>query len=312
MKLLVTCPPMIGVLPELANDFKKKGWDVTAPPTKQTLTEDELARVVPGFDAWIAGDDPVSQRVLAAGKAGRLRAVVKWGIGVDNVDFTAAKSLGFEVRNTPAMFGEEVADLALHYVIGLARQTFAIDRGVRSGGWPKPRGMSLRGKVAYVVGFGNIGRETVRRLNAVGMEVLVHDPMYQPQASIPATRMVWPTGIEKADVLVLTCPLTPETRHMVNAQTLARAKKGLRVVNVARGPIIDEPALTQALERGQVHSVALDVFEEEPLPMSSPLRSMDQCVFGSHNASNTFEGSLRASHLALRHIEELLAGVKGQ
>ncbi len=310
MRLLVTCPPMIGVLPDLAGDFEARGWEVTAPPTKQTLSENELVRLVPGFDAWIAGDDPVTHKVLQAGKAGKLRAVVKWGIGVDNVDFPAAKALGFEVRNTPAMFGEEVADLALHYVIGLARQTFLIDRGVRAGGWPKPRGMSLRGKVAYVVGFGNIGREAARRLHAVGMELLVHDPMYQPQAAIPATRVAWPAGLERADFLVLTCPLTPETRHMVNAAALAKAKAGLRLVNVARGPIVDEPALAQALASGHVHSAALDVFEDEPLPSASPLRAMERCVLGSHNASNTLEGSLRASRLALQHIEDLLRAVK--
>lgn len=299
MKILVTCPPMIGALHEFKARFDELGWEVTAPAVTQTLTEKELEALLPGFDGWIAGDDPVNARTLAAGKAGRLRAVVKWGVGVDNVDFAAAAKLGMPVQNTPGVFGEEVADLALGYVIALARHTFEIDRGVREGRWPKPRGISLRGRVVALVGFGNIGKATAARLRMVGMRVLVYDPFYSPVDGIDVEPRAWPDGLEDADFLVLTCPLTPETRHMVDAKTLARAKPGLRVVNVARGPLVDERALVDAMRTQRVASVALDVFEDEPLPMASPLRAMPNTIFGSHNASNTEEAARRASHTAI-------------
>lgn len=306
MRVLVTCPPMLRSIGLLMPEMKALGWEVEAPPVAQTLSEQELVALLPGFDAWIAGDDPVNRRVLSAGKAGRLKAVVKWGVGVDNVDFAAAADLGLPVRNTPGVFGEEVADLALGYVVALARSTFQVDRGVRNGSWPKPVGVSLRGKQALVAGFGNIGREVARRLLAVGMAVEVHDPYYQPAAGIEVRHVAWLDGLKTADFLVLTCPLTKETHHMLGKEALALAKPGLRLVNVARGPLVDEAALLVALDAGKVHSAAMDVFEQEPLPMDSPLRKLDQCVFGSHNASNTVEAALRASRLAIRHAHEMI------
>lgn len=310
-RVLVTCPPMLRSLDQLMPEMKALGWQVEAPKVTQTLTEQELRGLVPSVDAWIAGDDPVNRSVMAAGKQGRLRVVVKWGVGVDNVDFAAAKDLGIPVRNTPGVFGDEVADLALGYVLALARDTFAIDRAVRAGQWPKPVGVSLRGKRALVAGFGNIGKEVARRLVAIGMQVDVHDPFFQPAPGLEVRRVTWPDAIREADTIVLTCPLTKETFHMLDGKALALAKRGVRIVNVARGPLIDENALVDSLKAGVVHGAALDVFEEEPLPRTSPLHHFERCIFGSHNASNTLEAALRASRVAIRHVEELLAGVKG-
>lgn len=305
MKVLVTCPPMLRSIDLLMPEMKALGWEVEAPKVEQTLSEAELVRRVPLVDAWIAGDDPVNRNVMKAGKAGRLRCIVKWGVGVDNVDFPAAAELGIPVRNTPGVFGDEVADLALGYVLALARDTFLIDRKVRAGEWPKPVGMSLRGKRALLAGFGNIGREVAKRLKAVGMEVDVHDPFYQAVPGLDVRHVAWRDALPGADFVVLTCPLTKETHHMLDADAIGVCKKGVRIVNVARGPLIEEPALVAALERGHVHGAALDVFEEEPLPRNSPLHHQERCIFGSHNASNTLEAALRASRLAIRHVQEM-------
>ena len=117
--------------------------DITTPDVVQTLTVDELIDIVPQHDGWIIGDDPATFEVFEAGKAGQLKVAVKWGIGVDNVDFAACDRLGIPITNTPGMFGAEVADLAMCYILGLARDAFFIDREVRSGNWPKPAGISL-------------------------------------------------------------------------------------------------------------------------------------------------------------------------
>jgi D-3-phosphoglycerate dehydrogenase len=296
---------MLGAIAEFKPLLEEQGFDVVAPAIVQTMSEDALVAEIPGFDAWIAGDCPVSRRVMQAGLGGRLKAIVKWGVGVDNVDFAAARELGLPVANTPGVFGNEVADVALGYVIALARETHLIDRGVRAGGWPKPAGLSLNECHAALVGYGNIGQAIAHRLLAFGMSVTVYDPSaatVRPECEHAA----WPDRLEAADVLVLACALTPSSRHLVDAAALRRCKPGVRVVNVSRGALIDEAALVRALDEGQVHSAALDVFEQEPLPQDSPLRRHERCIFGSHNGSNTVHGVTRASHRAVAILQELL------
>lgn len=300
MKVLVTCPPMLGLMDEFKLLFAEKGIEVYCPQVVQTLSVEELKELVPKFDGWIIGDDPANEMVFRAGKAGNLKAAVKWGVGVDNVDFAAAKALGIPIKNTPQMFGAEVADIAMGYVIALARQTFAIDRAVRSGEWIKPAGISLGGKTVALIGFGDIGRNTAKRLLAADMKVIAYDPYYQAAEGLGVVQAAtWPERLEEADFIVVTCALTVENRHMVNRDTLAQTKSGIRVVNVARGPLIDETALIEGLVSGQVHSVALDVFEIEPLPMASKLRGFENCVFGTHNSSNTIDAVRRASYKAM-------------
>lgn len=307
-KILVTCPPMLRQMAQLRHLFEEKGIEVTTPEVVQILSVEELKRIVPLHDGWIIGDDPATREVFEAGKAGRLKAAVKWGVGVDNVDFKACGDLGIPVTNTPGMFGQEVADIALGYIIALARQTFAVDRGVREGSWPKPSGISLAGKKCAVLGQGDIGRNVATRAMACGMTVLGYDPVVNPK-DVPAGVQMrsWPEGLDEADFLVVTCALTPSSRHIVNEASLARMKQGIRVINVARGPIIDEPSLLAALRSGHVHSAALDVFEVEPLPADSGLRELgDRCLFGSHNSSNTVDAVIRTSHIAVEKIFRFL------
>ena len=133
MKILVTCPPMLGMIDSFRPLFAKYGAEITTPSVVQTLSVAELVQLVPNHDGWIIGDDPATREVFVAGKAGLLKAAVKWGIGVDNVDFEACKELEIPIANTPNMFGAEVADIAMGYVVALARETFQIDDGVRQG-----------------------------------------------------------------------------------------------------------------------------------------------------------------------------------
>ena len=307
MKVLITCPPMLGRIDEFKSIFEAKSIDIFCPDVKQTLSEAELIELLPDYDGWIIGDDPANRVVFEAGKKGKLKAAVKWGVGVDNVDFEAAKDLGIPISNTPRMFGGEVADVAVGYVIALARQTFEIDRQVRAGHWIKPCGMSLAGKTVALVGFGDIGRNTAKRLLAFELNVIAYDPYFQAQADLSAVESaVWPQRVEEADFIVVTCALTSDNYHLLNADIFRKVKPGVRVVNVARGPLIDETALIDALSSGQVHSAALDVFEVEPLPTDSRLRSFDQCIFGSHNGSNTVDAVRRASHQAIELLFQYL------
>jgi D-3-phosphoglycerate dehydrogenase len=299
---------MLGLFDEFIEPAKSLGLELIAAKTTQILSEEELMAQLPDFDGWIIGDDPATYRVFAKAKQGKLKAAVKWGIGVDNVDFAACKELNIPITNTPNMFGGEVADVAIGYLLGLARQTFYIDREIRlNHTWPKPAGMSITGKTIGVVGFGDIGYHTAKRLSGFDVKVIAYDPAIKGNRGLSfVERKEWPEGLQEVDFLIFTCALNAHNRHMLNAETLAQMKLGARVINVARGPLIDESALIIALQTGHITAAALDVFEVEPLPQESPLRNMPQCIFGSHNGSNTVEGVRRASHEALRKLAGFL------
>ncbi len=309
MKILITCPPMLRGIDQLRHFFDEKGIELVLPNVVQTLTEDELLELVPTVDGWIIGDDPATEKVFEAGVNGQLKAAVKWGVGVDNVDFKAAGKLGIPISNTPKMFGNEVADIAIAYFLGLARQTYLIDREVRKNNWIKPAGTSLTGKTVALVGLGDIGLATARRLKGFDVKVNAYDPFTKltPEQAFSDQILTFPDQIESADFVILTCALTPSSFHLINAESIARMKDSVYIVNVSRGGLIDEPALIEALKSGKVQSAALDVFEEEPLTANNPLRQFEQCIFGTHNGSNTKEAVVRAS---LRAIE-LMFGYLG-
>ena len=241
---------------------------------------------------------------MAAAKRSGLKAAVKWGIGVDNVDFDAFKDAGISVINTPNMFGDEVADLAMCYLIGLARQAFLIDREVREGLWPKPAGMSLRGRTVGIVGLGDIGSQFAVRAKASGLNILAWDPNVQHIAPGVKVMSEWPTGLLQCDFLVLACSLNSATMNLFDERIAHQIKAGLKVINVSRGPLINEVFLLEALTSGLVASAALDVFECEPLPERSLLREFPACRFGSHNASNTTDAVRKASLQALGILSE--------
>lgn len=298
---------MLGMIDTFSPLFKEHGIEVTAPEVIQTLSVEELKEIVPEHDGWIIGDDPATREVFTAGKAGNLKAAVKWGIGVDNVDFEACKDLEIPIINTPNMFGSEVADIAVGYVTALARETYEIDRAVRNNGWPKPRGISLSGKTVALVGFGDIGKSTAKRLLAADMNVIAYDPTVDSSLDLPSVEMAtWPQRLEEADFIVVTCSLTDSSKHMINTEVLNKAKDKVRIINVGRGPVIDEPALEEALKSGKVYSAALDVFEVEPLPENSYLRTHPHCIFGSHNASNTSDAVVRTSEIAISKLAGFL------
>lgn len=301
MKVLLTCPPMRNRIEEFRARFEEKGLELVIPEFVQTLTEAELMEIVPTVDAWIIGDDPATEKVFEAGKAGKLRAAVKWGVGVDNVDFKACERLGIPISNTPAMFGGEVADVGITFMLGLARQTYYIDREVRKGNWVKPCGISVTGKTVGVVGLGDIGRATTQRLSGFGVHVIGYDPFTEltPNEAHVQEILPFPDKLDQCDFVILTCALTPSSFHLINESTINQMKDGVYLVNISRGKLIDEPALVKALESGKIAAAGLDVFDEEPLTAENPLRTFEQCIFGTHNGSNTIEGVRRATEKAM-------------
>lgn len=302
-KILVTCGHLQRHIGIYSDEIRSHGFDVWVPSlVGQQFGADEMSIMLPEVDVAIAGDDPLGASVLEAGAAGHLRGLVRWGIGTDNVDKAAATRLGVPVYNTPGMFNNEVADLALGHLLNLARNIHKMDRDVRLGEWTRYEGTSLTGKVAGVVGLGGIGREICRRARAFGMSVIGSDiATIAPQDLdlVGARQVPFDSVLKQADVIFLACALTPKNHHLLDAAAFARMKQRVILINVARGPIIDETALVEALKSGKVAAAGLDVFEVEPLPPDSQLRKFDTCLFGTHSGSSTTEAIQRTNRASV-------------
>jgi D-3-phosphoglycerate dehydrogenase len=287
--------------------FDERNIEIDMPAVVQQPSEEDLMAIIGNYEGMIAGDDPLTSRVLE--KAERMRIISKWGVGIDGIDLESARELGIAVTNTPGVFGDDVADVAAGYMVMLARQLHRIHESVRDGGWWKHEGRVLAGSTLGIAGFGSIGRSVARRGWGFGMNVIAHDPNASAFDSDPIGDVESVSRDElfrRSDFLVLCTPLSEHTRHMVDSRALEQMRDGAFLVNVARGQLVDEPALVGALESGRIAAAALDVFEEEPLSADNPLRAFPQCVFGSHNGSNTEEGVVRASALA---VDNLMAGL---
>jgi len=307
-RILITCPQLQRSIDEHRERLEAIGLELILPPVVQQLSEAEMMDLVPGIDGMIVGDDQITREVLA--HADRLRIVSKWGVGIDNIDLAAAQELGIRVTNTPGMFGDEVADVVIGYLILLARHLHLADQSVRDGQWSKPEGVSLASRTLGIIGLGDIGQAVARRALAMGMRVIateIRSDNAQAGERAGVEVVDLPTLLEEADVVSLNCPLADNNRHMINAAALRAMKRGAWIINTARGPLIDEDALISALASGHIAAAALDVFEVEPLPSTSALREFDNVILGSHNGSNTREAVRRTSAKA---VENLLGGLE--
>jgi D-3-phosphoglycerate dehydrogenase len=305
MRVLLTCPQMQANFAEHADRLSAAGLECDLPPVVQALSESELLEIIDRYDGMVAGDDEITAAVLEKGAANRLKVISKWGVGVDGIDLVAARRLGVTVTNCPGAFDAEVADVCVGYLVLLARGLHVVDAKVREGSWHKVLGSSLNGATIGIVGLGGIGRALAKRVLAMEMTVLGYDPFpasQQAAAALGVQLVELDELLRSVDYLSLNCPLTADNRHLLNRDSLATVKPGLRIVNTGRGPLIDEASLVEALHDGRVAGAALDVFEVEPLPMGSPLRTLPQVVLGSHNSSNTAEAGARTSRTAVDNL----------
>jgi D-3-phosphoglycerate dehydrogenase len=219
-----------------------------------------------------------------------LKVISKWGTGIDSIDKHAADCLGIKVCRTPNAFTLPVADSVLGYLLAFARRQPWMDRAMKGGEWNKIPGRSLSECTLGVIGVGHIGKAVLRRAKGFGMELLGNDIIEIAPDFVRENRVEM-TGLEnllnRADFISLHCDLNPTSFHLMNTQTLALMKPGAVLINTARGPLIDEPALVEALERGLLGGAALDVFEVEPLPAASPLLRMDHVMLAPHNSNSS-------------------------
>ena len=263
------------------------GHDIVAWKEKRTAAE--LPQLVADADAVITQFAPVNADVIASMR--QAKVIVRYGIGVDNVDLDAAKARGIPVCNVPDYCIDEVADQTLAFLLATTRNVVTNCVRNREGKWglpvPLDQMRALRDLTVGIVGFGRIGREVVARLRAFKCQVLVHDPVVAAgEIELAGTKPVALRELlSQTDVISLHCPSTAQTRGMVNRDSLAITKRGVILINVARGDLVDSAALTEALQSGQISAAALDVFAPEPIPADHPILKMDNVIVASHIAS---------------------------
>ena len=307
MKVLVSAPYFQPVLDRFRAEFEARGIELVVPRVAERLEEADLLELVGDVDGVICGDDRFTARVLAA--APRLKVISKWGTGVDSIDREFCRRRGIAVCNTPNAFSEAVADSVLGYILCFARRLPWMDRSMKAGEWRKMPSAALHEGTLGVIGVGNVGRAVVRRAVAFGMTVLGNDPVAPPDAWIAATglRMTdLATLLAASDFVSVNCDLNPTSRGLLDAAAFARMKASAVLVNTARGPIVVEDALVEALAQGRLGGAALDVFESEPLLETSPLRSMAQVLLAPHNANSSPEAWERVHENTLRNLFEAL------
>jgi D-3-phosphoglycerate dehydrogenase len=284
--------------------FEERGIEVVICPVLERLSEAELLRYAGQIDGALCGDDPWTAAALEAA-APRLKVIAKWGTGIDSIDREAAARLGIQVANTPEAFTQAVADSVLAYILAFARRTPWIDRAMKEGRWEKIPGRALHECTLGVVGVGAIGKEVLRRARGFRMRLLGNDILEVPPAFVREAG-VEVTGLQdllaQADFVSLNCDLNPTSRHLVNRQTLGWMKPGAILINTARGAIVDQQALVEALQDGRLAGAALDVFEEEPLPHDSPLRGMDNVMLAPHNSNSSPAAWERVHRNTLRNL----------
>ncbi len=274
------------------------------------ISPEELSQVIKDYEALIVRSrTKVTAQVFEAAK--RLKVVGRAGVGVDNIDLKAAKSHGVTVVNSPTATSLAVAELTFGLMLALAREIPRADAGMKGGNWLKKElvGTELYGKTLGILGMGRIGAEVGRRAAAFGMTVLGYDPLIPDEeiARRGAESVSQDDLYARADYISLHMPLTDETRSMLDEQAFGRMKRGARIACVARGGIIDEPALLAALESGHVAGAALDVFATEP-PGATDLVRHPKVIATPHAGAQTAEAQSRAAEDI---ANEVLAALKG-
>ncbi|WP_375687097.1 phosphoglycerate dehydrogenase [Pseudooceanicola sp. LIPI14-2-Ac024] len=306
MKVLVSNIMMINERDRFDALLRAEGVEPVWPEVNQFMGEDQCLSYAGEVDGWLAGDDKITRRVLEAFLP-RLKVISKWGTGIDSIDLTAAKDLGVPVCNSPGAFRDAVSEYAIGLLLAATRRLARTDRLIRQGGWPKGRFPGMAGRTMGVVGYGAIGQGVGQRARGLGMAVIASDP-YMPEAPDGTPMVSFDALLEQADVITLCCNQTAENYHLINADTLARARDGMILCNVARGPLVDEAALVDALRSGKVAAAALDVFEVEPLPQDSPLFEFENVALSSHNANSTVEA---IEYVHANTLDNLFKHLKG-
>jgi len=288
--------------------LEKNGYILELNPFDRTMTEDELIERIKGASALVAGSDKVTKRVLEAGSP-TLKIVAKQGVGYNTIDIEAAKELGIAVTITPGANSKSVADLTMGLILNAARNISGMDRAIRNNEWYRYTGCELNNKIIGIVGMGHIGGEVAKRAYAFGMKILAYD-IYPRQDFIEKYNVTY-VSLEKlfkqSDIITLHAPAIKATENMINRDSLNLMKSTAILVNAARGELINEEDLYEALKNKKIGFAALDVYKNEPLK-NSKLTDLENIVFTAHAGAYTKSAIIGAGVIASEEIVRVLSG----
>jgi glyoxylate reductase len=296
---------------EIVRDFCDLDlWQAELPPTR-----DELLQHVRGVDGILCLlTDKIDGEVMD--EAGhQLKVISNHAVGYDNIDANAATARGIPVGNTPGVLTDATADFAFALMMAVARRIPEAERYVHDGKWKTwgPMlllGVDLQGATLGLIGFGRIGKAMARRAAGFDMRVLYYDPKEAKlEAGLEATRVNFETLLAESDFISLHTPLTPDTHHLIDSEALSKMKPTAVLINTSRGPVVDPDALYEALKEKRIFGAGLDVTEPEPIPMDSPLLSLDNIVIVPHIASAS---KTSRDQMAWMAAQNLVAGLKGE
>jgi D-3-phosphoglycerate dehydrogenase / 2-oxoglutarate reductase len=287
--VMISAPYMLPHIERFKPTFSRYQLELILPEVRERMEETELLALAGQFDGAICGDDRFTARVIERCLP-RLKVISKWGTGIDSIDRNFAEKMGVQVRNTPNAFTLPVADSVLAYILAFARRQPWLDREIKAGRWEKIPGKSLSECTLGVIGVGNVGKAVLRRAKVFGMRLLGNDIVPIAPDFIAENRIEMvslPELLSQSDFVSLNCDLNPTSLHIMNEKNLHLMKPEAVVINTARGPLVDEPALVKALQEKRIAGAALDVFEYEPLPLNSPLLKMEQVMLAPHNSNSS-------------------------
>jgi len=288
-QVLFTAPYMIPFEDRFKPVFDNYDLELIIPDVQERMEEADLMKYAGQFDGAICGDDRYTLRVIEA-CVPRLKVISKWGTGIDSIDAEACSRYSVKIGRTLNAFTTPVADSVLGYMLAFTRRQPWMNAEMKSGKWEKIPGKALSENTMGVVGVGNIGKAVTRRAKAFGMKVygtdiIDVDHVFINETGIEMTDLE--TLLKNSDFVSINCDLNSTSHHLMNSDTFALMRPNAVLINTARGPIVEEKSLIEALQAKRLGGVALDVFEHEPLPLESPLLKMDNVMLAPHNSNSS-------------------------
>ena len=307
-KVLIAPMTLAGLDGRFLQALRQGGFELAYPPRAVQLLEEELLVALQGIDASLAGSEPYTRRVIEANP--RLKVIARVGVGFDAVDVEAATSRGIAVTTTPGANHDAVAEHTLALMLALVKDLVAQHNAVRAGGWPRKTNLPLRGRTLGIAGLGRIGKAVAERGKCFGMKLLAFEP-------VPDRTFVQKYGVTlvpfnqllaESDFVSLHLPLTPQSRHLMNRDSLGRMKPTAFLVNTARGGLVCESDLVEALKARRIAGAGLDVFEDEPTFPDNPLLKLDNVVLTPHTAGSDSQSRDDMAYMAAQSIVALFRG----
>lgn len=308
MKVLVTATNYSKYCQAGKKLLEDAGCEIIENPHGRPYTFEELREIVSDIDGVVAGVDTWNEDVFQL--AHELKVIARFGVGVDNIDLNAAKGHGIIVCNSPGINSSAVAEQAVALLLSLIRKVPQMNSAVRNGEWPRPMFHELKSRTIGFLGFGAIARNAAQRLRGFGAQMIAYDKFPDQNAadSLGVRLVSQDEVLESADIISIHLPATDETKHLISKETIRMMKDGVYIINTARGSIVKETDMAEALESGKVAGFGTDVFEHEPIDLSGPLFRFENYIATPHVSAETYENCETTSVVTAKAILSVFNG----